>query len=239
MKTILEKFTGATEEKSLEQKERKLYIQFCNMAKELLYGGYFLIDEKKKIFLDDIEFYYHEEGDEHEGKLKDLAMYHTNDHEGRERNTKLPYFKIGRLNLHQSGVDVTFENEEKSYRASFLIRGFHVDGMEYDSHSLHIYDKMLYMGIPIGNPIEIEWITEDLPGKDSYIPNGFPRVNIAAEYEFMPYKNGNGGNIKKKETDIYPDPLDPVKFFKSNKLVYKRCQRSWRFFKTDIPNIRL
>ena len=144
MKTILEKFTGATEEKSLEQKERKLYIQFCNMAKELLYGGYFLIDEKKKIFLDDIEFYYHEEGDEHEGKLKDLAMYHTNDHEGRERNTKLPYFKIGRLNLHQSGVDVTFENEEKSYRASFLIRGFHVDGMEYDSHSLHIYDKMLY-----------------------------------------------------------------------------------------------
>lgn len=202
--------------------------------KKLLYGGYFLIDGKTRICLDDIEFYYHEEG---EGGLKDPIMYHTNDHEGKE----IPYFEIGRLNLHISGVDVTFENKKKKYRASFLIRGFHVEDDEkpydpcsiqienYDSCSTHIYDKMLYMGVPLGKTIEIEWVTKDLPPKDSYkLSEGEWRKNVA-EYE---KDKKNGKYIKKPVIGDFDKKIH----FHYGKNDYVRCTRPWRFYKTEVIN---
>lgn len=214
MEEILKIFHGAVNVPQ-EQKLAVLNEQFCQMAKELLYGGYFCIEGKNQIYLDDIEFYYHEEG---EGGLKDPIMYHTNDHEGRE----IPYFEMGRLNLHTSGVDVMFENEEKQYRASFLIRGFHVEGGEYDSHSTHIYDKMLYMGLPLGKPIEIEWIALRLPGYENYEPKGEPRQNVA-EYE----KDEKGRFVKKPAIGVF----DEKKHFHYGKNNYVRCLRPWRFKK--------
>ena len=194
---ILKAFKGVVDIPQ-EHKLASLNEQFRGMAKELLYGGYFLIEGKTRICLDDIEFYYHEE---EEDGLKDPIMYHTNDHEGKE----IPYFEIGRLNLHISGIDVTFENEEKKYRASFLIRGLHVENYDkpynpcstqienYDPCSTHIYDEMLYMGVPLGKPIEIEWVTKDLPPKDSFkLSEGEWRKNVA-EYEIV-----NEEDLKKK-----------------------------------------
>ena len=99
---------------------------FHPCAKEILLGGYFLIDKKYIIDLGSIELYYHEE----EGEIKDYIMYHTNDHPSKSRVFNLeggyPYFEFGSFNLHQSGIDVTFENEDQKYRASFLIRSYRV-----------------------------------------------------------------------------------------------------------------
>ncbi len=215
---ILKTFKGVVDQPN-EKKLAELNKQFCSMAKELLYGGYFHIKgTETRIYLDDIEFYYHEEG---EGGFKDPIMYHTNDHEGKE----IPYFEIGRLNLHISGVDVTFENEKKKYRASFLIRGFHVnDEKPYDRCSTHIYDKMLYMGVPLGKPIEIEWINKDQKGKESYIPKeGEPRQNVA-EYEL---KDGKYEKIEYTGKGEY----DKDAYFLYAKHVYKKCKRKWRFRK--------
>lgn len=216
LNVILESFKGVREISDEHLKMEKLQKQFCSMAKELLYGGYFLVEGKTRLYLDDIEFYYHEEGEE---GLKDPIMYHTNDHEGKE----IPYFEIGRLNLHISGIDVTFENEEMKYRASFLIRGFHVDNDEYDPHSTHVYDKMVHMGVPMGKPIEIEWISKRLPGYESYDPKGEARQNVA-EYELQ------DGKYKKIEY-LEKGEYNKDDYFHYNKHVYKKCQREWRFKK--------
>lgn len=216
---ILASFTGVTSLKSHEDKESFLNTEFARIAKEILYGGYFFIEGRKKLYVEDIEFYYHEED---EGGLKDPVMYHTCAH---ENNTNLPYFELGRLNLHTSGVDVTFENPKLHYRASFLIRGFRIEGKPFDCHSTHIYDKMLYMGIPLGKPIEIEWISEDLEGKQSYEPQGEPRQNVAQ------YVLDNKGNYIKKEW--IADSLNPIKeeHFKYGKHTFVQCPRKWRFRK--------
>ena len=228
MKNILAKFTGATDVSDIEKKKEILNQQFCYLAKELLYGGYFLVDEKKKIYLDDIEFYYHEEG---EGGLKDPIMYHTNDREGKQ----LPYYGLGRLNLHISGIDITFENEEKHYRASFLIRGFHVNEGEYDDCSTHIYDELLYMGVPFDKSIEIEWINMDLPGKENYHPQGEMRYNVPAAEECF-IKNAKGKYEKYPIKGITEIPSTSNKeYFKASNKIYKRCDRPWRFYKPGLP----
>lgn len=218
---ILKNFKGAVDQPH-DLKLAALEKQFYLMAKELLYGGYFLIENKKHLYLDDIEFYYHEEGTE---GLKDPIMYHTNDNEGKGK--EIPYYELGRLHLHISGVDVTFENEEKQYRASFLIRGFHVDNKEYDNHSTHVYDEMLYMGLPLGKPIEIKWISKDLEGKETYTPKGEWRKNVA-EYE---YKDGKYAKIEYHGKDF-----DPNLYFRYSGHVYKKCPRKWRFRKANIKD---
>ena len=118
-----------------------------------------------------IELYYHEED---EAGFKDPIMYHTHyrKHPGQsmyfERRgiAYLPYFPIGALNPHSSGVDVTFENPEQKYRASFLIREYLIsfDGGKALSikNSTDIYDDMLISGIPLDGTDWIEWVD----GKD-------------------------------------------------------------------------
>lgn len=233
LENILKKFTGVVDEPQ-ENKLAKLNEQFVEMAKELLYGGYFLVEIKdenekitheKKIYLEDIEFYYHEEG---ERGLKDPIMYHTNDHEGKE----LRYFELGRLNLHISGVDVTFENERKAYRASFLIRGFRVNDGKYDDCSTHVYDELLFMGVPIGKAIEIKWISEDLPGKNNYAAEGKIRYNVAAEKCFI--KNAKNKYEKIPIEEAIVIPLDKEKYYCVSGNVYERCNRKWRFYKNGI-----
>lgn len=217
---ILKIFKGVTEEVNLEKKMASLDEQFSQMAKELLYGGYFLVEDDKHLYLDDIEFYYHEEA---EGGLKDPIMYHTNMNEG--KGNEIPYFEMGRLHLHTSGVDVTFENKEKQYRASFLIRGFHVDRKDYDPHSTHVYNEMLYMGVPLGKSIEIKWESKSLDGKESYMPKGEWRQNVA-EYEF---RDGKYNKIECHE-ELY----DPDKYFRYSGKILKKCQRKWRYKKDNI-----
>ena len=90
---ILKQFKGVVDIPTEKEKLDSLDEQFRLMAKELLYGGYFLIEGEKRIYLDNIEFYYHEEMAD---GLKDPIMYHTNENEGKGKD--IPYFELGRLN---------------------------------------------------------------------------------------------------------------------------------------------
>ena len=166
-------------------------------------------------------------------------MYHTNAHTSKSRIFKLnnngfPYFKFGSFNLHQSGVDVTFENEEKKYRASFLIRSYRVlktddglypknDNTQYDPHSTHIFDDMFYSGYA---NTEIVWIPTDRKGGNVL---QYPRINVAM-YEDAETKlktSESNYNLEKKRTkenkSYYP------KCFKYGSNYYMQCMRNWRF----------
>lgn len=152
---------------------------FKPCAEKILCSGYFLINGKYIIDLGAIELYYHEE----DGDIKDYIMYHTNEHPSKSRmyelnNNRHPYFKFGSLNMHQSGIDVTFENSDTpndKYRASFLIRSYRLlvtqdgnyplnDNTEYDPYSTHIFDDIFYEGISLGN-IKIEWKEKNKEGE--------------------------------------------------------------------------
>ena len=158
---------------------------FYPCAEVFLCNGYFLLNDEYVLDLGSIELYYHEEYD---GGIKDHAMYHTNERLPQSYKDKLkkyspeklpyfykviyehsgyPYFKIGSFNLHQSGVDITFENEEKGYRASFLIRAYRMqkkddfnnENILYDPCSSHLYDDMYNAGLlSIGNNSTIVWV---------------------------------------------------------------------------------
>lgn len=112
--------------------------------------GYFLVNETKRVYICDVEFYYHEEK---EGGVKDWIMYHRDNHPNNNDRKTVAYFKPGQFNAHTSGIDITFENEDQEYRAGMLIRGFKVvteplaesslgnnDSIfKYDSRSTYFY----------------------------------------------------------------------------------------------------
>lgn len=149
LKEALFPFQGANENESC------LAEQLSCLARYFLYSGYLLINSKTKVYLRDIEFYCHEET----GSVKDPIVYHRNT----KKNNNVKYCPLGLLNAHESGIDITFENEQKQFRASILIRGFNViEGeatlpAEYNRRSTHIYEA-LFMQSSLLEGIHIEWI---------------------------------------------------------------------------------
>ena len=203
---ILTKFEDERNKKEAEGPWNENAVAECfkdYCAKDILCNGYFLVNNKYIIDLGAIELYYHEE----DGSIKDYAMYHIPEHYQspktkvfqleKEDNGNLPYFKFGSFNLHQYGVDVTFENPEKKYRASFLIRSYRVLKVEdvtngypkytttdFDHHMSHIFDDMFYEGFPThitwvkyhkGVTIEQD-IRKNLPKKD-FVENSITKLN--------------------------------------------------------------
>ena len=159
LNSVLDSFQGVTEIKDEKEKLSNLSSQFEAIAKHVLLGGCFEINGVRRIYPLAIEFYYHEEG---ENGLKDPVMYHTADHEGK----MLDYYPLGSLNCHISGMDVTFENQEKQYRASFLIRKYRVceyesgewvEKKEFEKRSTYIYEDM-FMNIPLSDGINVKWV---------------------------------------------------------------------------------
>jgi hypothetical protein len=157
---ILNEFDKRKDEWKGEWNVEAIAKCFEPCAKEILCNGYFLVNNEYIIDLGAIELYYHEEN----GTIKDHIMYHTNEHLPKNYKEVIkykggyPYFKLGSFNLHTSGVDVTFENQNKKYRASFLIRSYRVLKKEneedvkslvmpFDACSTHIFDDMFYSGI--------------------------------------------------------------------------------------------
>lgn len=96
-----------------------LETRMKDLAKCFLYGGYINIRNQYHIYVKAVEFYYHEE----DGDIKDPIMYHRNDY---FIKGDVPYFTPLSFNSHDTGVDITFENEEKKIRASVLIRAYEV-----------------------------------------------------------------------------------------------------------------
>lgn len=208
---ILKSFKGGT------SNEEQINEEFAKMAKELLYGGHFRVEGNKNIYLEEIEFYYHEDVD---GGIKDPIMYHTCDH---EKNPNLPYFELGRFNMHNSGVDVTFENgdSEIPYRASFLIRAYRVEDGPKQKNSTFIYNDMFYMGIPMDKHIEIEWVEDAIDESISVqILQGTWRKNVPM------YMRNKEGLYKPAETQETGENT-----FAAYKKRYFKCDRPWRFIK--------
>lgn len=208
---------------------------FYPCAEDILCNGCFLINGKYIIDLGAIELYYHEE----KGDIKDYLMYHINDNKKikskiRNNDGELPYFKFGNLNLHQSGVDVTFENEEKKYRASFLIRSYRVlktedglypenDNTKYDPHSTHIFDDMFYGGY--GNT-EIVWIPNDRKGG---IVKQYPRKNVAMYKDAETKLKASESDYKLEKEKSKENKSYYPKCFKYGSNYYMQCMRNWRF----------
>ncbi len=192
-------------------------------AKEILLNGYFLVKNKYIIELGSIELYYHEEN----GPIKDYIMYHRENRiysKIKEYNKgELPYFDFGSFNLHQSGVDITFEKEQKKYRASFLIRAFRVlqegdnvsnDYLIFDSRSTFIFDELFYSGIPWGQSTEpaIKWVSRN---------NNTDNIELLKKPRRNVYKYGEP--IFNRDKGIWID----------NKLKEKDL-RAWQFIRPNV-----
>lgn len=104
---------------------KPLKARMEDLAKVFLFGGYIKVRDEYRIYLRTVEFYYHEE----DGKEKDPIMYHRNNY---LVDGEIPYFKPLSFNSHDTGVDITFENEEKHIRASVLIRAYEVLDVKSD-----------------------------------------------------------------------------------------------------------
>ena len=225
----LESFQGVTEFKDEKEKLSSLSLQFETIAKDVLLGGYFKINGMRRIYPLEIEFYYHEEG---EDGLKDPVMYHTADHE----KVAPEYFPLGALNCHLSGIDVTFENKEKQYRASFLIRKYRVceyesgewvEKKECEKRSTYIYEDM-FMNIPLSDGINVKWVDVKPinPAEDIYSK---PRINVAE------YERDNNGKFRKVEISgddynkLSKDEKDDYFSYSGKRL--KMCKRMWNYYK--------
>ncbi len=212
----LEEFKGAT-----NGNEDSLNEQFEDLANYFLTKGHFLVNGERKIYICDVEFYYHEE----EGSIKDWIMYHRNNHPN-NKTKELGYLDIGQFNSHASGIDITFENEKKKYRAGMLIRGFKIVNTnpepdkplfdyshegKYDTRSTYFYDALLNCG-NIADGFTVNWVKEDRCCKRE--ENARFRKNVP-EYKYE--------NIKATEIK------DGDKYFKVSKTIYKQCMRPWRY----------
>lgn len=212
-KTDLEKYDWS----SLSEYERTEKVSEWAMpiAEKIINGGYFKLPDGYCIRIDTLELYYNEEKD---GGLRDPIMYHTNDripqYVRKVKGDRYKYFSFGSLHLHTSGIDITFENESKEYRASFLIRGFSVfdnisaQPLFKEECSTKIYDFMFPYGINSENLEKIHWEPFEW-GSEFTEPTG--RQNVF-EYE-------------KDEAGMYK-PNNTRTAFIPTKV---RCKRKWKF----------
>lgn len=96
--------------------EANLFEEFKKIAEAAFFSGYFLVNggckDAYKLKLTCIEFYYHED----DGNIKDEKKYLK----GKDEFG----YALGAVCPNPSGVDVLFDDPQKKYHASFLIRGY-------------------------------------------------------------------------------------------------------------------
>lgn len=97
----------------------KLTEAFAELAPYFLSGGYIKVREDYRVYPTTVEFYFHAETE----VVKDPIVYHRNN---KYVDGDIPYFPLMTLHAHDSGYDITFENPEKEYRASVLIRAYQI-----------------------------------------------------------------------------------------------------------------
>ena len=141
-------FSNANEEKLNKE-------VFPKVATQFLYGGYFLLNGKEKMYLREVEFYFMKM----DGSIQEDKMYRR----------KLPtneWLEVGTIFSHNSGIDVTFEDDKThKFRASVLIRA--IDLLDIDNNpialdegrSLSVYDILLSRS-NIFDGVSIKWVDE-------------------------------------------------------------------------------
>ena len=203
---------------------------FLESAQGIL-AGYFIVFSKeggktvvREIHPTAIELYYHEEG---AGRFKDPIMYHTNDRKRADHPDffekrgidSIPYFPVGSVNPHTSGIDITFENPKHEYRASFLIREYKV---KYESgkellvrNSTEIYDDMLIKGLQLEEADWVEWHDGEKVEED--------RIERCWRRNVSDYVEVSLGNWR-KNTDI-----EEKEHFTISGVKYVKCPFKWQF----------
>lgn len=166
----------------------QLTERFKEIARIMMYGGYIDVWGTYRIYIRDVEFYFHEENG-----LEDNIVYHRN--EKFEDIKSLPYFPTMSLHAHASGYDITFERE--GVRASALIRKYAVYDCRTkefikrkkpksapkkckdweDYRSTYLYDFL--NGFSLTNENRILWIDEEI-GKEKSVNGPFVRINAKA-----------------------------------------------------------
>ena len=195
---------------------------FERLAKYLLYRGFFRCSERYDLYITSVEFYYHEEN----GDIKDPIVYHRNRRKWNKKSQMVstetkPFFEIGTLNPHMSGIDITFEKSGE-YRASALIRAFKVHDkqkmvwLDEDERSTYVYEY-LFDGFYVDKSLtQLDWIEieNDVP---EHLPST-TRKNVC-HYVHSEVEALNEGldvdNLKVYDYD----------FYKTN----KPCERKWRY----------
>ena len=167
----LREFDGAHSEGD-KAKVEELNGIFYLLAQKMLYGGYFAVYKDgvvaRRIYINCVEFYYHEERDD---GFKDWIVYHRNPVNGKNKKAAFP---LGSLHSHVSGVDITFEDQKTKaddvrYRASALIREFMVtNGDNEQCGPVDIYPTHLYEYLYTQSSLEdihIQWKPVELQHK--------------------------------------------------------------------------
>ena len=137
----------------------ELTDEFEKLAEVFLYGGYLSVGTDYRIYIRTVEFYFHDERNV-PNAIKDPIVYHRN---GKFPQQRVPYFPPMSLHAHTSGFDITFENEQKQYRASALIR-------TYD-----IYDTKANKWISLQGPYSVKWKDE---AQQVFHPKASKRRNV-------------------------------------------------------------
>ena len=163
-------------------KVKELSGIFYLLAQKMLYGGYFAVYKDgvvaRRIYINCVEFYYHEE--EADG-FKDWIVYHRNPVNGKNKKAAFP---LGSLHSHVSGVDITFEDQKAKaddvrYRASALIREFMVtDGDNDQCGPVDIYPTHIYEYLYTQSSLEdihIQW--KPVKFQDNKV-HPQPRINV-------------------------------------------------------------
>lgn len=179
----------------------ELTKQFKEIA-QIVFNGRYVVNGEYEIYPIDIEFYFHDVENE---IIKEPQMYHA--------NNDYPYFPIGSLFPHRSGIDMTFEREGK-YRASFLIRG-------YTYKSLINKDKETFTNTTSKKLKEGEidkfkpqYLWEDLFGNASIFGKGLSIIWV--------------DNDDYKEVNIHPSERININIVKG-----EPTKRLWRFTNLD------
>ena len=209
------------------ERQNNLEESFKKLAFYLLYGGYFNCSKRYDLYITSIEFYYHEEN----GDIKDPIVYHRNKKKWNKKTKEVvheikPYFEIGTLNLHMSGIDITFEKKDK-YRASALIRAFRVYDkiekvwLDEDDRSTYVYEY-LFDGLSIDKSLtQLNWMENKQPMPEELSSNS--RKNV---FQYV----SSEAEAKREGLDVERLKVYDFEYYR---LETKPCERKWRFSRPD------
>lgn len=167
--------------KGAQGNEENLAAAFKQIAETAFYSGYFLVNggssDEYHIELTCIEFYYHED----EGNIKDIKKY--------LKGEKEFGYPIGAICPNPSGIDILFDDPEKKYHASFLIRGYvaiEKDGTTYENNQKSRtwntqdiwYDMFGGANMLQNGRFNIEWVDNTIDFSEFATSYTMERVNL-------------------------------------------------------------
>ncbi len=168
------------------------------IAFHFLYGGYILINDKEKLYLREIEFYFMRI----DGTIEEEKMY-------RKESPDNDWLEIGTLFPHNSGIDITFEDSLRhQFRASVLIRAFDLFDMDNnpiildEGRSLASYDILLSRS-NIFDGVSFKWVDEWMVPRAEPITQVRRGLKGSQEYRLWNYKrNENLFTVLDKDADL-------------------------------------